>query len=45
MSLRLILELIVLKDSSTFKMEEYINGVVPKKEECVLQQRIVSIGD
>ena len=40
-----ILELIVLKDSSTFKMEEYINGVVPKKEECVLQQRIVSIGD
>jgi len=40
-----ILELIVLKDSSTFNMGDYVNGVVPKKEECVIQQRIVSVGD
>lgn len=39
-----ILELIVLKDSATFKLGDYIGGAVPKKEECVIQQRIVSLG-
>jgi hypothetical protein len=40
-----ILELIVLKDSAAFKLADYIDGVSPKKEECVLQQRIVSLGN
>jgi hypothetical protein len=39
-----ILELIVLKDSTSFKLGDYIGGAVPKKDDCVIQQRIVSLG-
>lgn len=40
-----ILELIVLKDSATFKPGDYIGGAVPQKDDCVIHQRIVSLGE
>ncbi len=39
-----ILELIVLKESAAFKLGEYIGDAVPAKDDCVFQQRIVSLG-